>query len=469
MGANSAEVSGGEATGINLIGFLEAESGLGEIARRLARATEHARLPLAAVSYRNTPVRQQHDPPTPIASGAPYDTNIVCLNADDLIEFVDDVGASFFSRRYSIGVWFWETTVFDRGRLVAARFLDELWVASEFVRAAIEPYTDLPVHVVPVPIEEPPETTLTRAELGLPDGFMFLFVFDFVSSERKNPDAVVEAYTRAFSPDDGSVLVLKSVNGRERKPKLLERLVSTAAGRPDIVIRDGYVSSAERDAFMAACDCYVSLHRSEGFGLTIAEAMSYGKPVIATGYSGNLEFMTARSSLVDSRLVPVPESWWAYQPGAMWAEPDVDDASARMRAIFDDQERARRTAADARAALVTEYSLERTARFITERFENGRASAALSSRTRSSRAQLGEVSSALSGGVDTSLRRGGRGFGGFARRLLARLLWPELAERHRVESSLLDVLVHTQRSLESLERRIVELEVERAAREAHED
>ena len=130
------------------------------------------------------------------------------------------------------------------------------------------------MHVVPVPVEPPPGPFLTRSELNLPDRFTFLFVFDFWSGERKNPGAVVEAFTRAFGPDEGPILVLKSIHGRDWKPRQFARVEAVAEGRDDIVIRDGYVSANERDSYVAACDCYVSLHRSEGLGLTMAEAMA---------------------------------------------------------------------------------------------------------------------------------------------------------------------------------------------------
>jgi hypothetical protein len=311
---------------------------------------------------------------------------------------------------------------------------------------------------MPLPIEKPSTSGSSRAHLGLPKGFMFLFLFDFVSGERKNPTAVVDAFKRAFAPGDGPVLVLKSVNGSERKPELLEALRAAAEGRDDIVIRDGYVSPEERDGFIAACDCYVSLHRSEGFGLTIAEAMAFGKPVIATAHSGNLEFMDEGSShLVGFRSVPIPHDWWAYQPGAEWADPDIDDAAARMRRVYADPESARRMGAEAGAVLLDHYSLDRTADFIVRRTEAGRNTVSLRSRSALARAQLADVSLALLNGPGSRLAAA-RGPRGGARRLLRRTLWPELAERHEIESSLLDVLTQTQRSLEELERRIRELE-----------
>ena len=167
---------------------------------------------------------------------------------------------------------------------------------------------------------------------ALPEDFLFLFSFDYLSVfERKNPLAVVEAFARAFDPGDGAMLVIKCING--------DTIRSTTNGcwprpraAPDIQIIDRYLTPREKDALTAACDCYVSLHRSEGFGLTMAEAMYLGKPVIATAYSGNLDFMTAENSLlVDTGSCRSAPARAPYPAEGEWAEPDVDRAAGLMR------------------------------------------------------------------------------------------------------------------------------------------
>ena len=173
--------------GVNLVGFLEVESGLGEFARRLARAFGSTDIPLAAISYRGTHGRRDHPLEFAPAASAPYDVNVVSLSADDLVRFGSVVGPRFFANRYSIGVWFWETSVFRPEDSAATRFLDEIWVASDYVRDAIGAHVDIPVHVVPVPVEPPPGPFRTRFDLDLPDRFTFLFVFDFWSVGAQEP------------------------------------------------------------------------------------------------------------------------------------------------------------------------------------------------------------------------------------------------------------------------------------------
>jgi glycosyltransferase involved in cell wall biosynthesis len=312
------------------------------------------------------------------APTAPYDTNLICVNADLLATFHAEVGPAFFADRRSIAVWFWEIARFPAVLHHAFELVDEVWVASGFVRDSIARETSKPVHVVPLPIEPPTSPARTRSELGLPDGFLFLFSFDFLSIfERKNPLGLIAAYTQAFTPDGGAALVIKSING-DHDQRSLARLRQAAAGRNDIRVLDGYVSVAENHATIAACDCYVSLHRSEGYGLTMAEAMAHAKPVIATGYSGNLDFMTEENSyLVPYRLSAVPEGCEPYPAGAEWAEPDVAAASRLMRRVFENREDAGARGRRARDELLARFTLERTATFLQDRLDAGRVSPAM--------------------------------------------------------------------------------------------
>ena len=175
---------------------------------------------------------------------------------------------------------------------------------------------------------------------------------------------MIEAYRRAFAPDDGAALVLKSVNGETRLEEL-ELLRAAAAGRPDIVIIDRYVSAEERSGMMAACDCYASLHRSEGLGLTMAEAMALGKPVVATGWSGNLEFMSDETAyLVRYEMTTLERDHGPYPAGAEWAEPDLDHAAELMRGVFDDREAAAAVGERARRSIVEDHGTEPTAAFL---------------------------------------------------------------------------------------------------------
>jgi glycosyltransferase involved in cell wall biosynthesis len=364
--------------GANVVGYLRAELGIAEVARQLTAACARAGIAYSAVPYSRTLSRQEHPVELPARPRAPYDVNIVCINADQLPVFAADAGRDFFANRTTVGVWFWEVSEFPAQFRSAFAFVDEIWVASEFVANAVRGASQSkPVLRFPVPVQPRPAPELPRAALGLDDAYTFLFSFDFLSVfERKNPLGVVDAFTRAFEPGEGPRLVLKSING-DHDPASAARLRAAIAARPDITFIDAYVSVGERDALTASCDCYVSLHRSEGFGLTMAEAMAYGKPVIATGYSGNLDFMTNENSyLVAYRPRLVGMGQRPYPPTAEWAEPDVAHAAKLMRYVHDNPDEAARVARRARRQILARRSVEHCAAFVASRvaaLEAGRA------------------------------------------------------------------------------------------------
>ena len=348
--------------GINVAGYLRAELGVGEAARQVIAAAEAAGEAVATFTFGQTRSRQGHpfDDLEPVAGVAnPYDVNLVTVNADQMDRFARVVGPQFFEGRTTVGYWAWEVEEFPPLWPRAFELVDEIWMNSEFAAAALRKATDLPVHALPLTVAAPEVPDLGRDDLGLPGGFLFLFSFDFASVfERKNPLAVVRAFTTAFGAGEGPTLVLKSING-DRHLRDLERLRHEISGRPDILLLDGYLPAGHKNALTALCDAYVSLHRAEGFGLTMAEAMALGKPTIATAYSGNLEFMTDDNSyLVRWDPAEVPPGADPYPPGSPWAEPDVEHAASLMRRVVDDPEEAARIGERAREDLAAGHGPE---------------------------------------------------------------------------------------------------------------
>jgi hypothetical protein len=209
-----------------------------------------------------------------------------------------------------------------------------------------------------------------RRRLGLAAGeFLYLFVFDFHSHmARKNPLAAIDAFRAAFLPGDAARLVVKCVNG-DSDPHGLAAMHARAAGWP-ISIHDGYWAAGEVRDLMAACDAYVSLHRSEGTGLTITDAMALGKPVIATGWSGNMDFMSvANSYAVHYELVEIEETVGPYPAGERWAEPSVEHAAELMRRVFERRDEAEARGRAAGREIAASYSEEAVARLIGARLQ----------------------------------------------------------------------------------------------------
>jgi glycosyltransferase involved in cell wall biosynthesis len=287
----------------------------------------------------------------------PFDVNLVCLNPPGLRRWAAEVGPGFFAGRLTVGYWAWELEEFPARWKGALDLVDEIWMNSRHAATGLRRLTGKPVKVLTVPVQTPQPAPVSRAEFGLPDGFLFLFVFDYLSvAERKNPAGLVQAFRRAFRPGEGPILLLKSING-EQAPHKRDWVRDEAAGRQDIILSDGYLSAGHKDALLAACDCYVSLHRAEGFGITMAEAMALGKPTIGTGYSGNLEFMTAENSyLVGWSEGTVPAGCGPYREGARWAEPDLEKAARAMRRVWEHPGEARLVGEAGRADIARHHS-----------------------------------------------------------------------------------------------------------------
>jgi glycosyltransferase involved in cell wall biosynthesis len=234
--------------------------------------------------------------------------------------------------------------------------LDEIWVYSDYVAQNLARVAPVRVRRIPPPVSAPNPGD-TALELGVPDGFRFLFMFDFFSTiQRKNPVGLIEAFRQAFEPGEGPQLVIKTINGVHRH-EALEEVLWAARGRPDVHVIDRSLSAPERDALVAGCDCYVSLHRSEGFGLTLAECMALGKPVIATAFSAPTDFMDETNSYpVPYGMTRVGADVEIYPPDGTWADPDVAEAARLMRRVVEQPDEARAKGERARRDIERHYS-----------------------------------------------------------------------------------------------------------------
>ena len=454
-GAGAEPVPVRDAIGANVLGYLTAELGVGELGRLVHEAVLASGVPVAtAVEEHTVDNRTGHPLPDGVAAGAPqFPVSVLCVNADMTrvtLRAHPDLGRA----RYVIGVWSWELSQFPPSMHEAFELVDEVWTISDFCADAIAAHSPVPVHTFPVPVRAPsfradgpsarsdradgpsagsdrangPSARADRADgpsagsdrangpsaradrangpsagndradgpwagngrgnggagtgaggAGPGEGRpVFLFVFDHNSVfDRKNPMAAVAAFQRAFpgrpagAPDApaGARLVIKSING-DKHPADRERLRAAAAGDGRIELIEGYLDAGEVHKLYASADCYLSLHRSEGFGLTVAEAMAHGLPVIATGYGGTGEFLTTDTGWpVPYRLVPVGPANPPYPADALWAEPDLDAAAGAMREVAGDPGLAAGRGAAARQYVLTTRSMDAAACWVRERIE----------------------------------------------------------------------------------------------------
>jgi glycosyltransferase involved in cell wall biosynthesis len=361
--------------GVNLIAYIRAEMGLGTAARGIAMALESAKVPFNVINfeYLNPALHRDTTWKHKESDYSSHDFTILAVNPDNIFNAREKSQKEFVKDRYTIGYWFWELPEIPEDWLPAFSLVDEVWVASRFVQDSVSLKSPVPVFRVPVPVRLAPNDKFSRSTFALPERqFLFLSMSDTHSQlARKNPLGVVRAFKRAFpgqSSGVGLILKINNFSSVYADQEALELIKEEISDCRNIYLLDRDMTRAEVDALLALSDCFISLHRSEGFGLGSAEAMSLGKPVVLTNWSGNTDYMTLNNSIaIDYTLIPVGKRYGPYEPDQLWADPDLEQAAFWMKRLAEDPSLANRIGLLAQETIKNDFSPEAVGKLIQKR------------------------------------------------------------------------------------------------------
>lgn len=359
--------------GLNVVGWFRAELGIGESARCMARAVAATDLPHALVDMKLPCLNRMGDSTysAQLQSTNPYRVNVFHIDPPVSGDIDHHHGDTFRHDRHNVAYWAWELPEFPDQWVDACQYYDEIWCPSAFVRDAIAAKVPLPVQVMPHAIDFRLPGGDQRPRFDLPsDRCTFLFLYDLNSyQERKNPHAVIRAYREAFPDESGVQLVIKTQNP-DRNPEAFAELQRALAGLKHTTLIARTLSREDVHNLESACDAFVSLHRSEGFGLAVAEAMFLGKPVISTDWSATAEFVNAQNGYpVPYDLIELTESHGPYERGQIWADPRVEAAAQWMQEIATHPDRARQRGEQAARDMREHYSPAAIGRRYAKRIE----------------------------------------------------------------------------------------------------
>lgn len=359
--------------GVNLIGSIRAQTGLGQSTRLVADILEE--------SGENYVIHDFFVPPGPrmgdhthdlkVSEDMPYDVNIFHINASEFTIAFINMGKQVWDHRYNIAYWLWELEEFPEEWLGCIDLVDEIWTPADFITNTLKKYTDKPVVTLPYCVEAPVSEEFDRAFFNLPkDIFLFLMMFDSGSiMERKNPDSVFAAYREAFGLDNDRVGIVVKIN--EYSQKDITYINKALEGYKNVYILSDTLTKVQVNSLIKAVDVFVSLHRAEGFGLVLAEAMIVGTPTIATNWSANTEFACdAAACMVDYKIIEIDRDIPPYKKGYHWADADIGQAAGFMKRLYEDEEFYRSIADNAKRYVASRLNMERSTGIVKERLEN---------------------------------------------------------------------------------------------------
>ena len=362
--------------GVNIIGYPKGDFGIGQHMRLVIQAFLKINLNFSVInSFLSGLPHSENTISHLITNKNDYTINLFCMNSQQIVDLRTNIKNNIVKSQYNIGYGYWELSIFPKKFRKQFKYLNEIWAPSKFIYNAIKETTNLPVYHMPIPVDFTIPSQISRKSFNLPeDKFLFIFSFDMSSYiHRKNPNAVIECFIKAFdeSYSEKVGLVIKShrLEGNIGQEKAFNNLLSH--GRNNIYIIDELLNRESMLGLINCCDAYVSLHRSEGFGLGLAEAMLMGKNVIGTNYSGNCDFMNKDNScLVPYKLIPVKIGQYPFSDkNSLWAEPDLDATVEYMQLIYNNLDYRKKLSNNAQDFIKKCHSFEAIAKKYEERIK----------------------------------------------------------------------------------------------------
>ncbi|WP_230412956.1 glycosyltransferase family 4 protein [Paraburkholderia antibiotica] len=360
--------------GVNIVGFPQGVLGLGEDARMAAQAFQLGDTDVALINApMSGPPRIDTSVNHLLRDDLQYQVSLFCLPPPEMVRLTLEGGRRLIEMdTYRIGAWPWELPHWPSAFGSTHEFVDEIWAQSRFVEAVYARLGRTRVRHMPMAVVIPTPQAIDRRRYGLPENdFLFYLMFDGNSwLTRKNPVAGIQAFKQAFAQETPGVgLVIKAMNVRNDDPTW-RQVLELAAADSRIHIVSERLNRQDTIDFMACCDAYISLHRSEGFGRVIAEAMALGQPVVATNFSGNVDFCDEQTAfLVDGELVPLRAGDYLFHEGQYWCDPDVNLAASQIARLFGDVALRERVAQAGRERIERDYSMAAVARAYAQRLD----------------------------------------------------------------------------------------------------
>lgn len=324
------------ARGINVFGYFKARMGLGQGARSILSALIRSDIPYSVINFKvgNSASHKEKYIETLKPGKIIYSINLFLVNIGQMDFLYQLYQKSSWDFRYNIGYWLWEMTTLPEDWRHHIEFIDEIWVPTKFIRDMFAKETHKPIHIIPYVIEPTIDVNINGKDFGFADNrFVYLVMFDSLSTiERKNPIDAITAYMDAFQENEDTLLIIKINNCLDEDIETINKIIRN---RTDIHLIKEEFDVITTHSLINLSNVFISLHRSEGFGMVIAESMYFGKLVIATNWSGNTDFMNRSNAFpIDYELVELDKDANMYKKGNTWAQPDIKQATKVILDVY---------------------------------------------------------------------------------------------------------------------------------------